>query len=61
LYDGETGETLWPERFRADKLLAIRDADPLIFAREHQNESRDDAPAPVPYNITQRAINAGEI
>jgi len=57
--DEATGETLWPERFPAAELLALRDADPLIFSREYQNDPRDDAASLFPYQLTQRAIDAG--
>jgi hypothetical protein len=54
-----TGDTLWPERFPADKLLPLRDEDPLSFSREYQNDPRDDAASLFPYELTQRAIDAG--
>lgn len=54
-----TGDTLWPERFPAAKLLALRDEDPLIFSREYQNDSRDDAASLFPHALVQRAIDAG--
>ncbi len=57
--DEETGETLWPERFPAPELLALRDTDPLIFSREYQNDPRDDAASLFPYQLIQRAIDAG--
>ena len=54
-----TGDTLWPERFPADKLLALRDEDPLSFSREYQNDPRDDAASLFPYALVQQAIDAG--
>lgn len=57
--DEVTGDTLWPERFTAAELLALRDEDPLIFSREFQNDPRDDAASLFPYELTQRAIDAG--
>ena len=57
--DEATGDTLWPERFPAAELAALRDADPLIFSREYQNDPRDDASSLFPFELTQRAIDAG--
>jgi hypothetical protein len=57
--DEATGDTLWPERFPAADLLALRDTDPLMFSREYQNEPRDDGASLFPFALTQRAIDAG--
>ncbi len=56
--DEATGEPLWPERFPAAELLALRDADPLAFAREYQNAPRDDASSLIPHELTEPAIEA---
>ena len=57
--DEETGESLWPERFPPAELLVLRDADPVGFSREYQNDPRDDAASLFPYELTQRAVDAG--
>ncbi len=57
--DEETDESLWPERFPPDTLHAIRDADPVSFSREYQNDPRDDASSLFPFDLTQRALVAG--
>ena len=57
--DEATGESLWPERFPAAELFAVQDADPLAFSREYQNDPRDDAASLFPYELSQRAIDAG--
>ncbi len=41
--DEATGETLWPQRFTASYLEALRDEDPVSFSCEYQNDPRDDA------------------
>lgn len=57
--DEVTGEALWPEVHGAAELYAIRDTDPLVFSREYQNEPRDDAASMFPYELTDRALEAG--
>jgi hypothetical protein len=57
--DPETATTLWPERHPYAELAALRDADPIAFAAEYQNDPRDDAAAIFPYELTQRALEAG--
>ena len=57
--DEETGEALWPEVHGAAELYAIRDTDPLVFSREYQNLPRDDAASMFPYELTERALDAG--
>jgi hypothetical protein len=57
--DEASGEALWPEVHSAAELYALRDADPLAFSREYQNEPRDDAASMFPYELTQRALDAG--
>ena len=57
--DEVTGEALWPEVHGAAELYAIRDTDPLVFSREYQNEPRDDAASMFPYELTERALDAG--
>jgi hypothetical protein len=57
--DEEAGRSLWPERFPAHMLLALRDHDPLTFSREYQNDPRDDASSLFPHELTERAIANG--
>jgi hypothetical protein len=57
--DPVTGAALWPERHPAIELTELRDADPMTFSREYQNEPRDDAASMFPYELTQRALDAG--
>jgi hypothetical protein len=57
--DEATGQSLWPGPFPASDLLVLRDADPLSFSREYQNDPRDDAASLFPFELTQRAIDAG--
>lgn len=57
--DEDTSESLWPERFPPDVLLAMRDVDPLNFAREFQNDPRDDGASVFSHELIQRAIDAG--
>ncbi len=57
--DEATGETLWPERFTREELLALRDEDPVSFSREYQNDPRDDGASLFPFPLTEYAIDAG--
>jgi len=57
--DEATGESLWPGPFPPAELLVLRDADPLSFSREYQNDPRDDAASLFPFELTQKAIDAG--
>jgi hypothetical protein len=57
--DEETGDSLWSDRFPASMLQALREADPLSFSREYQNDPRDDAASLFPYELVQQAIDAG--
>jgi hypothetical protein len=55
----DTGEALWPEVFPAAELQAIRDVDPISFAREYQNDPRDDSGSLFPYALTQTVLDRG--
>jgi hypothetical protein len=55
----ETGEALWPEAFPPAELQAIRDVDPMSFAREFQNDPRDDSGSLFPYALTQHVLDRG--
>lgn len=57
--DVDAQDALWPERHPYDELIALRDFDPVAFSREYQNEPRDDAASMFPFELTQRAIDAG--
>jgi hypothetical protein len=57
--DAETETALWPARHPAAELKALRDFEPAIFSREYQNVPRDDAASIFPYELTQRALDAG--
>ena len=57
--DPETETALWPVRHPAAELKALRDFDPTTFSREYMNEPRDDAASIFPYELTQRALDAG--
>ena len=57
--DAETETALWPARHPAAELKALRDFEPAIFSREYQNEPRDDTASTFPYELTQRALDAG--
>ena len=57
--DEVTGEALWPEVHGPAELYAIRDTDLLVFSREYQNQPRDDAASMFPYELTERALEAG--
>lgn len=50
---------LWPEKHSVEDLEGRRDADPLLFAREFQNDPRDDASSLFPDKLTKPAIVAG--
>jgi hypothetical protein len=54
-----SGKPLWPEVFPAAELQAIRDVDPISFAREYQNDPRDDAGSLFPYALTQPVLDRG--
>lgn len=55
----DTGDVLWPEQHSIEDLEGRRDADPLLFAREFQNDPRDDASSIFPAHLTKPAIDAG--
>ena len=57
--DEATDTALWPDRHPVQELRALRDFEPTIFSREYQNEPRDDAASIFPYELTQRALDAG--
>jgi len=57
--DPETETALWPARHPAAELTALRDFEPAIFSREYENEPRDDPASTFPYELTQRALDAG--
>lgn len=57
--DWDTGETLWDERHDVEDLQGKRDMDPLIFAREYQNDPVDDSSSMFPYALTSRALERG--
>ncbi len=54
-----TGAAFWPARHSAAELVALRDADPVIFSREYQGEPLDELASLFPYALTQRALDAG--
>lgn len=56
----ETREVLWAEQHSLDDLLGRRDQDPLIFSREFQNDPRDDSSSLFPWEVTSKAVKAGE-
>jgi hypothetical protein len=55
----EDGRALWPDRHSFEELANLRDLEPTMFAREYQNEPRDDRSTFFPYALTQQAIVAG--
>jgi hypothetical protein len=55
----KTGRVLWPERHDLADLEGIRDADPVIFSKEYQNDPRDDAASLFPYSTTAGAVLRG--
>jgi hypothetical protein len=57
--DVDAHDALWPERHPYDELIDLRDFDPVAFSREYQNLPRDDASSMFPFELTQRAIDAG--
>ena len=57
--DPETETALWEARHPVAELKALRDFDPTTFSREYQNEPRDDAASVFPFELTQRALDAG--
>jgi hypothetical protein len=57
--DEASGTALWPGRHPVAELLGLRDFDPLMFSREYMNDPRDDAASMFPFELTQRAIDAG--
>jgi hypothetical protein len=57
--DPETETALWESRHPARELKELRDFDPTTFSREYQNVPRDDAASIFPYELTQRALDAG--
>lgn len=52
--------TLWPTRHPIEELEGLRDADPVLFAREYQNDPFDDASSLFPYSLTSKALKRGE-
>jgi len=57
--DHATQTSLWPARHPYAKLVAIEAEEPVIFAREYQNDPRDDATSLFPHDLTQPAVDAG--
>jgi hypothetical protein len=51
--------TLWPERYEYAELAAFQAAEPIVFAREYQNDVRDDHASLFPRSLTQRALDVG--
>lgn len=56
----DTEEVLWPGRHNLADLRGRRDFDALLFAREYQNDPRDDASSLFPFPLTQLALDAGK-
>jgi Terminase RNaseH-like domain len=56
-----TETALWPERHPMEELLELRAREPTNFSREYQNDPRDDAASIFPYELTQRALDAGAL
>lgn len=56
----ETGQVLWQGRHNLADLQGKRDLDALLFAREYQNDPRDDASSLFPFTLTQKALDAGK-
>lgn len=50
---------LWPGRYSVQQLLDKRATDPLMFAREYQNDPRDDASSLLPHRLTSKAVRNG--
>jgi hypothetical protein len=50
---------LFPERYDRPRLEHIRSQDPVIFAREYQNDPRDDSSSLFPFALTQIALDNG--
>lgn len=55
----DTGKVLWEGRHNLADLQAIRDADPVIFSKEYQNDPRDDASSLFPLTLTARPVERG--
>lgn len=57
--DWVSGQTLWPARYDLDALLEKQEMDAILFAREYQNDPRDDASSLFPFSLTEPALKLG--
>jgi len=57
--DEESGTALWPAHHPYAELVAFRDAEPSVFAREYQGVPRDDAASIFAHELTEHAVEAG--
>jgi hypothetical protein len=57
--DERNGTALWPSRHSYAELLALRDAEPVMFAREYMNDPRDERTTYFPRSLTDQAVAAG--
>ena len=57
--DWDTGKVLWPARHDLEDLKAKQRMDAVLFAKEYQNEPRDEASSLFPMKMTSMAIQAG--
>ena len=56
----ENDRALWPRRHDINDLRQRRALDPILFAKEFQNDPRDDASSLFPFSLTQPAIDKGK-
>ncbi len=57
--DERTETALWPGRHPYAELVALRDAEPVMFAREYMNDPRDERTTYFPRSLTGVAVTAG--
>lgn len=55
----DSGTVLWPAKHDLPDLIEKREFDAILFAREYQNDPRDDASSLFPLKLTEPALRAG--
>lgn len=57
--DWDTGDVLWNDRHNLADLKTKQSVDPVIFAKEFQNDPRDDASSLFPMTMTSKVFTKG--